>query len=130
MKLKKPQNLSPTTGDNILDSLLQISSDVKDACDELATVAVDCASKKDKLKRAEAKALLNNRNNGKSQEIRAAFADAEFADERLEFYKVEARKEVLVETIKTLRQILSAHQTYVSSQKSVAELLGYGQTKD
>lgn len=129
MKLHKPKTINKLS-DNILESLLQLSEDAKSACEELATVAVDCATKKDALKRAEAKALLNNRNNGKSQEIRAAFADAEFADEREEYYKVEAKKEVLVETIKTLRQILSAHQTYVSSQKSVADMLGYGQTKD
>lgn len=124
----KPANIQ-YNGSSTLDKLMELSEKLEREVDLLAEFAEQAAVAKDFLARAKSEAVKRHKDSGKSQELRDAFADSEFADARLVSLKADNRKEAQLEKVKSLRQILSALQTFVNSEKAVAEMLGYGQSK-
>ena len=127
MKIK---GTPPPSGEvlNILERILLLSDQALEAVDQLKEDAIDEANKKVALKKKISLTLPKYSTAGKSQEMREAAAFHEYEKEYKEQHVAEAVKTASVEKVKTLRQVLSAFQTYVNSEASVAQMLGYGQS--
>lgn len=126
MKIKG--NIPNKKVQNVLERLLELSDEALKAVDDLKDDAIDEANKRFALKKKTSLTLPKYKNAGKSQEMREAASFHEYEKEYHELHVAEAIKVASVEKVKTLRQALSALQTYVNSEKAVSEMLGYGQT--
>lgn len=112
---------------NVLDRLLVLSDVSLAAVEDLKTFIVDAAKKKSHYETKKAVALIKYKDSGKSQDMRDAHANDDIQEAREESYIAEALKVYQTEKVKTLRQTLSALQTFVNSEKSVADMLRFGQ---
>lgn len=125
MKMNIGANQVPSAkAGNILEELLTKSQELMVANDSLRQYAEDDANAQNELGKAKAKAFLLA--TGKNKEERESKADAGFAEERHKALLAKGRKEAQLERVRSLRQILSAFQTYVNSEKAVADMLNYG----
>lgn len=112
----------------ILEELLTKSTELMDANDLLREYAEEDANAQNALGMAKAKAFLLA--SGKNKEERESMADAHFAEERHLALLAKGKKESQLERVRSLRQILSAFQTYVNSEKAVADMLTFGHNND
>jgi len=127
MKLNKG-SFSPKFN-SVLDEMLDCSRELMEAVEELKRDARADAEKSDIMARAKAKAIILSKDKGKSAEIREAYADAGYAEQRKEAFLAKAEKEAQLEKVRGLRQRLSALQTFVNSTKAEADAFHYGQAE-
>lgn len=112
---------------SVLEEMLDNSKKLLEACNQLKQDAVSSAEDEDAMARAKAKSFLLAE--GKNKETREANADAGWAEARLKAFKSKANANAQLELVRSLRQILSALQTYANSSKAEADAIHYGQSE-
>lgn len=111
-----------------VEEMMATQRELKDACNELKTLSLNFATAEENAHRAKAKAFAQAE--GKNKESREANADKAWEEPRKTMLEAKAEKEAQLELVRSLRQILSALQTYVNTQKAEADAINFGQDLD
>lgn len=124
--LQQDELETPETG-SLRARLLELSDDLSAELLELEEAARDFAVADNEMRKSRAKAFLKAV--GKNKEEREANADSGFAEERLECNLAEARKDVCIEKVRSLRAQLSALQALIYARRAENESIRYNQTQ-